>query len=497
MQQAMKLLALGRLELIAALRTELLQNPLLEEVDDSDLDSLTRIESVDFAQNWDMAGSRLSRDDDLVRVSFEETHPKSISLSEHLLWQIQMSPLNAMERVIASRLVHELSEDGFLDDTVDDTLLEVPSDARIKPDFSVNLIQETESLPKDIGGSTLSRLKALLASKPPSANKKANALRGFQFRPVVLRLAHELEVFPEWVESVRRRLIQLDPPGCGALTVREALLAQMRHGGVSQSSLQYVLIDRHMQLLARNSPSAVAQTLSVSLERLRKALKYISTLEPAPARAFTEQRTVYALPEVTVVRRGDTLGVAANHAGMPQLRLNANYNIEMQKHLSKPNATYLNERRAAAKWLIRSLLQRQRSIVRVAESIVKFQRDWFLGVGPLRPLVLRDVADDIEMHESTISRVTNGKYMATERGVFEFRYFFGSSIAGEKGAVSSEAVRDMLKKLVSREDPMLPLTDDALVRALRQLDMEVARRTVAKYRDAAGILPAHKRKRII
>jgi RNA polymerase sigma-54 factor len=162
-----------------------------------------------------------------------------------------------------------------------------------------------------------------------------------------------------------------------------------------------------------------------------------------------------------------------------------------------PSKTYIKEKVRSAQWLIKSIHQRQRTIYRVVESILKHQRDWFEGKGPLHPLILKEVADDIEMHESTVSRVTSRKYMHTERGIFELKYFFNSSINTADGTnIASEAVKDEIKRIVTGENPKKPLSDAAIVKMLKDKDIDIARRTVAKYRDVLGILPSSRRKQV-
>jgi RNA polymerase sigma-54 factor len=244
-------------------------------------------------------------------------------------------------------------------------------------------------------------------------------------------------------------------------------------------------------------------------------MKIVEQLEPRPARNFIAQgespESQYITPDVYIFKVGDEWVVNLNEDGLPKLKMSRFYLDKMreataaqqaqrdagQRVTADPSRTYIKEKMRTATWLIKSIHQRQRTIYRVCESILKYQRDWFDGTGPLKPLILKTVADDIEMHESTVSRVTTRKYMHTPRGVHELKYFFNSSInTGDGDNIASEAVKDEIKRIVQQENPKKPLSDAAIVKILSEKNIDIARRTVAKYREVLGILPSSRRKQV-
>jgi RNA polymerase sigma-54 factor len=244
-------------------------------------------------------------------------------------------------------------------------------------------------------------------------------------------------------------------------------------------------------------------------------MKIVEQLEPRPARNFIAQgespESQYITPDVYIFKVGDEWVVNLNEDGLPKLKMSRFYLDKMreataaqqaqrdagQRVTADPSRTYIKEKMRTATWLIKSIHQRQRTIYRVCESILKYQRDWFDGTGPLKPLILKTVADDIEMHESTVSRVTTRKYMHTPLGVHELKYFFNSSInTGDGDNIASEAVKDEIKRIVQQENPKKPLSDAAIVKILSEKNIDIARRTVAKYREVLGILPSSRRKQV-
>ena len=237
----------------------------------------------------------------------------------------------------------------------------------------------------------------------------------------------------------------------------------------------------------------------MSLEEVYEAVKHIQTLEPRPGRPFVVEDAIYITPDIYVRRVGDDYMISLNDSGMPRLRLNAQY----QELVSKANGSekgdkdYLQDCIRSASWLIKSVHQRQQTIYRVTESIMKFQREFLeKGVSVLKPLVLKDVADDVGMHESTVSRVTTNKYVHTPQGVFELKFFFTSGLKSGSGEVSSESVKERIKALIAAEDQKKPLSDQTIVNTLRGEGVDIARRTVAKYREMLGILSSSRRKKV-
>ena len=259
------------------------------------------------------------------------------------------------------------------------------------------------------------------------------------------------------------------------------------------------LIRDHLPFLENRRFDKVAKELGITIEEIVAAARSITTLEPKPGRNFGDGEARYVTPDVTVVKVGDEFVVTLNDDGMPRLRMSQTYLRMLARDGSEEAKGYLQEKMRAATWVIRSIHQRQRTIYLVTKSIVNFQREFFeKGISGLKPLVLKDVANDIGMHESTVSRATSSKYVHTSQGTFELKFFFTSSLqsSGGGGDVSSERVRQRVRELISAEDPKKPLSDQYLATMLGREDVDIARRTVAKYREMMGILASSKRKNL-
>jgi RNA polymerase sigma-54 factor len=244
----------------------------------------------------------------------------------------------------------------------------------------------------------------------------------------------------------------------------------------------------------------VARQLGISVEEVAVAARVIGGLEPRPGRAFGGEDPVYIVPDIYVYKVGDDFHVVLNDDGLPRLRINSLYREVLSRGTvaSKDTKAYVHEKVRSAMWLIKSIHQRQRTIYRVMQSIIKFQRDFFeRGINHLKPLNLRDVADDIEMHESTVSRVTTNKYAHTPQGIFELKYFFNSSINKLDGeTIASESVKERILHLIRNEDPRRPLSDQRIAEMLRVANINIARRTVTKYRESLNLLSSTKRRQV-
>ncbi|MGH7865971.1 MAG: RNA polymerase factor sigma-54 [Candidatus Binataceae bacterium] len=311
-------------------------------------------------------------------------------------------------------------------------------------------------------------------------------------------LAAQLEVEPALVERVLGRIQKFDPPGVAARDLRECLLLQLHNLGMEESLAARVVRD-HLDLLEKHRYGEIARQLNVSVEAIGQASKIISMLEPKPARDYGGDEPAYISPDVYITKVGEEYVVTLNREAVPQLRLASYYQRVL--HDDGANAQtreYLQERLRSAKWLVKSIYQRQQTILKVAGSIVKFQRAFFdQGISSLRPLVLKDVADDIGMHESTISRATANKYAHTPQGIFELKFFFTSGVKGAGGEdVSAETVKEQIRAMVANEATGDPLSDQAIAEMLRAREINIARRTVAKYRQALGILPSANRRQV-
>ncbi|MBV8450691.1 MAG: RNA polymerase factor sigma-54 [Deltaproteobacteria bacterium] len=311
-------------------------------------------------------------------------------------------------------------------------------------------------------------------------------------------LAAQLETTVEQVESVLKRVQRFDPPGVAARDLRECLLAQLQNLGMEES-LGARIVRQHLDLLEKHRYLEIAKALGVELKMVAEAARSIESLEPKPGRDYGGAAPTYIVPDVYIQKIGDDFVVTLNESAVPRLRL-ANYYLHVLNDSSVGADTkeYLQERLRSARWLVKSIYQRLQTIFKVSNSIVKFQRPFFEhGVGHLRPLVLKDVAEDIGMHESTISRATANKYAHTPQGIFELKFFFTSGVKATDGEdVSAETVKEKIRTLVAGEGQHNPLSDQAIADILHNDQINIARRTVAKYRQALGILPSSRRKKL-
>ncbi|HEY2773936.1 MAG TPA: RNA polymerase factor sigma-54 [Candidatus Binatia bacterium] len=304
----------------------------------------------------------------------------------------------------------------------------------------------------------------------------------------------------EAVQEAREIVQELEPPGCGSIDLRECLLVQLRLIGYESDDYVIAVADRFLKELESQKYEKIARELGTTVAEIIEAHRIIRSLDPRPGRGFGGTETRYITPDAYIVRIGDDFQVALNDEGIPALQVNSYYRSMMKGREGGGEATgYLQERVRAASWLIKSIEQRQRTLRKVVESIVRFQREFLVrGVSALRPMVLKDVANDIGMHESTISRATSGKYVHTPQGIFELKWFFTSSLHSSSGDdVSSESVRRKILDIVAREDPRQPFSDQYICEQLGKENIDIARRTVAKYREGLGILPSSKRKRMV
>ena len=282
-----------------------------------------------------------------------------------------------------------------------------------------------------------------------------------------------------------------------ARDLRECLLVQVQQLGL-QGSVVDLILRSHLKDLETRRYKQIARALNVSLQDILTAAKVISSLDPKPGHIFASEDIHYISPDIFVYKVGDDYVVVLNDEGLPSLKINPFYSESRVKEMDSGVEEYVSDKMRSAMWLIKSIHQRQRTILKAAKSIVKFQREFFeKGIEHLRPLVLRDVAEDIGMHESTISRVTTNKYMHTPQGIFEMKYFFNSAISVSGGDfIASESVKRKIKELIEAEDPRKPLSDQTLAEMLATGNINIARRTVTKYREMLRIGSSSERKRL-
>ncbi len=299
------------------------------------------------------------------------------------------------------------------------------------------------------------------------------------------------------VERSLHRIQNLDPPGVGARDLRECLLLQLRAED-QEDSLAAAIVRDHLLLLEGKRYDKIAKELAVAVEDVVAAATTITTLEPKPGRNYGEGDIRYITPDVFVHKVSDEYVVTLNDEGLPRLRVSSYYRQVLGADQQPEAKRYVQDKMRAAAWLIKSIQQRQRTLFMVTSSIVKFQRDFLdRGISFLKPLVLKDVALDIGMHESTVSRATANKYVHTPQGIFELKFFFTSSLrSGDGDEVSAESVKDRIRVLIGQEDARHPLSDQHIAQMLAKENVDIARRTVAKYREMMGILPSSKRRQV-
>nr|ABB84829.1 VIT-vWFA-RpoN multidomain protein [uncultured delta proteobacterium DeepAnt-1F12] len=472
LQQAIKLLALSRVDLIDAVQDALMENPLLEvsseiEPSGAQVETVADVERHEEKEktadvelkdempperqeiDWEAyfesyssplpgTGAQRLRDDDLP--GYEATLTRQESLFDHLAWQLQVSDFSEQEKQVALALIGNINDDGYLKGF----------------DAEQNVFD----------GNTLIEMVA--------------KEQGNDF---------------EYVEEILERVQLFDPPGVGARDLRECLLIQARY--IELGAIVEDVISDHMQNLEKKNYPAIARGIGVGLEEIIEAAQLICQLEPRPGRPFANDAARYITPDIYILKNDEgEYQATLNDDGMPRLRISRFYRNALRDANSSETKKYVTEKLNSAAWLIRSIEQRQKTIVKVTQSIIKFQREFLdFGVERLKPLIMKDVADDIEMHESTVSRVTSNKYVHTPQGMFELKYFFEFGIQGDIGDLAKEVIKGKIKQLVSGEDPKNPFSDQKLVDLLKTDGVTIARRTVAKYREALNILPSSRRKR--
>ena len=467
LQQAIKLLPLTNLELIEVIDEELSQNPMIEIEDEARENKAKDSETVAAEE----AGVK-NRDSLLESLSLESTEPK-------------LSGESSDASLLAG--FQEYLDEGFrphFHESRDAVSLE-------------NTLSRTPSLWNHLDW------QATLTFFEPGDQEVAEFIIGNinedgYLTSTVEEIARLSRTGPEKVEAVRAKIKTFDPVGCGSLDLREALLAQMDHLQVQDETAR-AIVTQHLPLLERSDYAQLARVLNIPMAEVRERIDLIKTLDPAPGRKYSEEKTTYVVPDIIVSKEGDEWTVSLNDEGLPRLRISGYYRqLLAQAADRQPEATrFLKDRLKKALWFMRSLDQRNQTIYKVARFIVNRQKEFFdKGIDFIRPLTLMEIAQDIGVHESTVGRVVANKYMMTPRGVFSLKYFFHKSLPGSYGEdVSSLKVKDKIRKLVEAEDRDNPLSDIEIGELLAREDLRIARRTVAKYRNQLRIQPSHIRKR--
>ena len=476
LQQAIKLLQLSRMELVEMIHEEMLENPVLED----------SIESS--AEQQKAPAVELSSDAEAERIG--ETELPAHSTSDD---KLSTTPeVKADER--SDEAVKEFDWEGYLENQASSPPL---------PAYRGNS-DELPSLESTLtrGTSLFDHLEwqIKLGHFEPGDEAVALLIVG-NLTPdgyldqALEEIAEEAGVTLEHAEVVLTKVQALDPPGVAARNLTECLLLQARHIGADDDVLVGMLT-KHLGNLEKRNYAAIAKDLNQPLDEIYEAAKVVMTLDPKPGRAYTDEEPAYISPDIFIHKVGDKYFVVANDDGLPKLKISDFYRVALAGGAKAKE--YIQERLRSAQWLIRSIQQRQRTIVRVTESILRFQREFFdKGPAYLKPLILRDVAEDIGMHESTVSRVTTNKYVHTPQGIFELKYFFNSGIGRSDGDdLASEAVKLKIRQVISGEDVRHPHSDQKIVELLGEQGIEIARRTVAKYREQLRILSSSKRRQV-
>ncbi len=460
LQQAIKLLQLSRLELVESIQQELMENPFLEELDPDVVDTAPSTDNLDdYESAHTDAQSRA--DEDLMRtadwenylgefssvtkqslgrelevpeegLSFEARLTSKPTLDGHLSWQMRLSNFSERDLAIGEVIIGNLDSRGYLQASVEEMREQLP----------------------------------------------------------------EVELGD--IETVIRRIQRLDPVGVAARSVQECLLVQMEVLGLDRDPTLVSLVREHLEDLEKHRYKPLIKKFRISMDDLKEYLDLLQTLEPMPGAHFSTGEPQYVSPDVFVYKHGQDFVIVLNEDGFPRLQLNSFY-VENLRAKTSVEKDYFQDKVRSAEWLMKSLYQRQRTLYKVMESIVRFQREFFEnGVTKLRPLILKEVAEDIGMHESTVSRITTSKYVATPHGIYELKFFFNSALDLDDGTqVGSESVKALIKQLIGEENPKRPLSDEQIGEVLKQkLEVNIARRTVAKYRTAMNIESSSKRKQV-
>ncbi|MEP7184553.1 MAG: RNA polymerase factor sigma-54 [Rhodanobacter sp.] len=467
LQQAIRLLQLSQLELEAELRQIAESNPLLEFAEEGEDDeaeaaankdeysgtdaivaaSGTENDNKDDGSEWPDSGGAAESPIDFSSSSvgsssgtrgeddFEPQNAAPETLQQHLLWQLNLASFDFRQHLIATVLIDALNPAGYLSEGLD----------------------------------------AIFAALPV-----------------------DMQASLEEIEAVRRQLQGFDPAGVGSLDLRDCLRVQLEQfdADVPQRDLALRIVDSELDLLARNDIARLARRLRASTEDVMTAAMLIRSLDPRPGAALDTTPVEYVAPDVYALRDGSRWRVSLNADAQPRLGLNQHYCGLIAKARGE-DASWMRGQLQEARWLIKSLESRAETLMKVADAIVRRQSA-FLDYGPeaMHPLVLREVAEEVGMHESTISRVTTRKYMHTPRGTFELKYFFSSGVSTEDGgSASATAIQAMLRKLIDAEDVRKPLSDQAIAEELQRKGIQVARRTVAKYREGLRIPTSSERQR--
>jgi RNA polymerase sigma-54 factor len=464
--QAMDLLYMPLLDLQQHLKQELLNNPFLEmvepeeedEEEGTDVEEVTKEEQekqnadeIDWEEilldGFDAGGRREEHEE---KEYYEPVTVDTRDLGDHLRDQITLLDLNARQLLLAEEFIGNINEDGYLSCSTDEIL-------------------------EGINEVVVKAVEATGSEEEPPLFSKAEA------------------------ERMLAVVQSLDPPGVGARDLRECLMLQLRDAGL-EHSVPYRLVRDCFEELINHRWSEISKRFGISPGDVQKAADEIAKLDPKPGLVYSDASDNYIIPDLIVEKIDGRYHIFLNDANLPRLKLSRAYQeiARDKKKFEGENKEFISNKLNSANWMIQAIEQRRQTMLKVMNYIVDRQRDFFeKGVQYLKPLTLREVAEVINMHESTVSRVTNEKFVQTPRGVLPLKFFFSSGLSTTDGEdVSARGIKDQIQKLVENEDPKHPLTDQAIVNILKESGVQIARRTVAKYRDQLGVLSARMRKRV-
>ncbi|MCB2190389.1 MAG: RNA polymerase factor sigma-54 [Deltaproteobacteria bacterium] len=484
LQQAIKLLQLNRLELAETINQELLENPLLE---------ITEETTQDVEQAELDAGAEPESD---LALRSDGQEAEAAGEGEEAL---------AGDAPADAPLEKEVEVDGQVNDEFDweNYLGEYSSggsgyESIVREDKDAPAYENMLSSPPSLREHLLEQLS--MTTLGPEELRVGEiiieSLNPDGYLPLdVEELAQVSATDTDTAERTLKVIQGFDPSGIAARDLRECLLIQSMELYPEDKILHRIISD-HLPDLERRRYQAIVKKLKIDMDRVAQALDIIRCLDPRPGQGMNNEQAQYITPDIYVYKVDGEFVIMLNEDGLPKLRVNNFYRESLALGGDAEAKEYVRGKLRSALWLIRSIHQRQRTIYKVTESIIKFQREFFeKGITKLKPLVLRDVAEDVGMHESTISRVTTNKYMHTPQGVFELKYFFNSGINRFQGqAMASEAVKERIRQIIAGEDSAKPLSDQAIAVMLEREDIDIARRTVAKYREMLGILPSSRRR---
>ncbi len=505
LQLAIKLLQLSKLELEEYLNEELMKNPFLEDLLTSQEDQ------VEGGGNTEAPPERAADEEEGYSPPLpgDQQNKETISPNEQpaeegdTVESVEDAISRTLDGILRDASYLDASSKSFFSDTDWERIFDNGDDFGYTPSEEGEVPQYENYLSK--AGNLHDHLlwQLSLSSLSEAEQKIGKQIIGNiddygYLRATIEEIARIEGVTVAAVEKVLRVIQDFEPSGVGARDLRECLILQLKQKGMTDT-LTYRLVDENLDKVLRNQMKELSKIYKVDIDQLKKAIANIEKLEPKPGREYLPDEDHYITPDVFITKEKDGYKITLNDEGMPRLRLSSYYRRLLHNEAREPGETrkFLEDKLRDALWLIKSIEQRQSTIYRVVESIVKFQRDFLdYGIMYLKPLTLRDIAEDIGMHESTVSRITSGKYVHTPQGVFELKFFFHSGLSTLRGEdVSSLRIKEIIKDMIAQEDKKKPLSDQAIADRLEQeMGIMIKRRTIAKYREQLGIPSSNQRR---